>query len=84
MNTQLQELIKELTAEKEKAQAHADMNDEVRQLYMSSHFKGKAQAFSLCIEKLTKILNEGSVAAREDIHFRVDFKNGKIIRTRRD
>lgn len=66
MNTQLQQLIEELTAEKEKAQAHADMNDEVRQLYMSSHFKGKSQAFSLCIEKLTKILNEGSVAAPTD------------------
>lgn len=82
MNTQLQQLIEELKDEKSKALAESKKYMYVHKETRAYH-DGKHMAFDLAIHKLTKILNEGSVAAREDIHFRVDFKNGKIIRTRR-
>jgi len=82
MNTQLQEIIEEMKADFSRAKSNFDKQD----ASVTSKIKNHERYIALekYILKLTKILNEGSVAAREDIHFRVDFKNGKIIRTRRD
>jgi hypothetical protein len=66
MNTQLQQLIEELKARKERIQSSNTNLTGCKYLRWHSKQKGKLQILSLLITKLTKILNEGSVAASSD------------------
>lgn len=63
MIQKLQELIKEMEADKEMYQHKLD-HVTTGTLYEDiGNFRGKVQYISFLIPKLTKILNEGSVAA---------------------
>ena len=65
MNTQLQELLEEIKVEKEKAHRRwMQSNYFSREEYLNKDYYS---AFFFLVEKLTKILNEGSVAASSKV-----------------
>jgi aminopeptidase N len=67
MNTQLQKLIEEMKADFEKAkEGNFDCWRLEKENEILIHFE-YAKAFEKHIQKLTKILNEGSVAASNNV-----------------
>lgn len=63
MIQKLQKTIEKLKDEKERVLSIGDQWLKARSINMYCEYKGKAQALSLCIEELTQILNEETVAA---------------------